>query len=98
MMRRTIGLVVVGFVAACAGPKAPPPAAPVAAAPALAPARMLAPFQGELAAADGPTLEKACAARLDSARARIAALKALPHPVPRAEVDRAPEIYDESSG
>src|SRR4051812_33754784 len=100
MMRRSTPVlwsVVLPLFAACAAPKAAAPAASATPAQASTPARSIAPFQGELASADGPALEASCTARLASARERILRFKATTRPVPRAEIARVLEIYDEAS-
>src|SRR3954470_21000668 len=78
------------LLSGCAHPSTPSPQA----AP-NGPARQLAPLGGDLASADVPTFEAACAERLQSAKKRIAQLKATPRPVPRVEVGRVLEVYDE---
>src|SRR5262249_42894779 len=45
---------------------------------------------------DAAAFDAACAAKLTSAKNRIAQLKATPRPVPRADVARVLEIYDEA--
>jgi len=68
-----------------------------AAPEALDPPRALAPLQGDLASADPPTLDAACAQHLASVRGKIAELRATPRPIAARDVPRVLETYDEAS-
>ncbi|MGZ3427294.1 MAG: M3 family metallopeptidase [Polyangia bacterium] len=83
----------VPLFAACAGQHG------AAGAPAGAhdPPRTLAPLGGDLAAADAATFDAACAARLASARAKFATVKATPRPIAKRDVARVLDAYDEAS-
>src|SRR6476646_6515159 len=79
----------VSLAAGCAGQHGAPDAHD--------PPRTLAPLQGDLASADAPTLDAACAQHLASVRQKVAALRATPRPVAARDVARVLEAYDEAN-